>query len=537
MASQQLGRATFALVCITVGVKILGFVEKQVIAYYFGADQRVDAFFVALSAMTVVFLFVREIVEPAFLPLFVRHLDAGNRERGWQLFTVVAVGILAVTIPTVMAGWLGARNLASWLAPGFTPSALELTARLIRVTLVGGVLLGLSSLTYITLNGYRRFALPAAGDLVMKAMPIVCALVLVPQLGVLALALGVLLGCAGRLLVHLGGLGHELRYLAWPRPESRADVRQLAWVMAPLLLGVMFSQLSDLADNYFASQLGDGAVAAKTYARKIVDLPILLLPYALSVVAYPYFSSLAGRGEWDRLYTFLGRLLRGLAIVFAYLSVATILLAGPIVTLLLERGAFDAQARQLTAWPLRLYAAGLVTFALEALLVPFYYALRDTRTPVVLGIAGVGVNITLTALWIGPLGVGGVAAALTVSKTLKVLLLAWLLQRRRNQRPHQGRARSLPWAPVLGAALRLSLSASAAAVTMAVMMHLRSTPGAAGSLLEQVGYLGLTSAAGAASFLAILLAFPSPERALFMDGLNMLRRFLRQKPSDPPRTS
>ncbi len=500
------------------------------IAYYFGADERVDAFFVALSVLIVLFLIVREIVEPAFLPLFVRHLDAGRDKRGWQLFAVVATGIIAVTLPVAAAGWLGAAKLASWLAPGFAPSTLELTAQLIRVTIAGGTLLGLSSLTYITLNGYRRFALPASGDLVLKAMPIACAVAFAPQFGITALAVGVLLGCGGRLLVHLFGLGREFRQLAWPQGQSRGDVRRLTLLMAPLVLGVVFSQISDLADNYFASQVGGGAVAARTYAQKIVDLPILLLPYALSMVAFPHFSSLAARGERTRLYSLLGRMLRGLALVFAFISVATLLLAGPIVTLLLERGAFDAHARELTAWPLRLYAAGLVTFAIEALLVPFYFALGDTRTPVFVGIAGVGVNIALTAAWIGPLGVGGVAAALTVSKTLKVLVLGALLLRR-SPLPLPspgGRRRHLQRAPIVGTLLRVGLAAGVAAGGMSMVMQIQSAPGAAAPLLNQIGYLSLTSGFGLVLFLATVLARRSPERTLLIETWNAIRHMLQR---------
>ncbi len=509
MQVATIGRATLALAVITMGVKLLGFVEKQVIAYYFGADARVDAFFVALSVPTAVFLLVREIVEPAFLPLFVKNLDAGRRQRAWQLFTAVGAGVVVVTLPIVAAGFLGAGKLASWLAPGFAPPTLELTAVLVRVTIAGGLLLGLSSLTYITLNGYRRFALPATGDLVMKAALIVCAVVLASRLGAVALAIGVLVGCAGRLAVHLAGLARELRWLAWPRGPGREEVRRLAWLMAPLVVGVVFSQLSELADNYFSSLLGPGAVAARSYARKIVDLPILLLPYALSVVAFPYFSALASRREWDRLYAFFGRTLRGLALVFALLSVATILLAEPVVAFLLERGAFDAHARVLTAWPLRLYAVGLVSFALEALLVPFYFALGDTRTPVLVGILGVFVNVALTAALIGPFGVGGVALALTLSKTLKVVLLgAWL----KRKRP------ALRLAPALGTGLRLGLAAGVAAAGIGVSAALWEWPGAAASLVQQAGYLAFTSAAGAVLYLAAVLGFGSPERSLVIAG-------------------
>jgi murein biosynthesis integral membrane protein MurJ len=521
----SLGRPTLVLILITVGVKILGFVEKQVIAYYFGADARVDAFFVAVSVPTVLFLLVREIIEPAYLPLFVRQVEEGRNERGGKLFAAVGMLVIGVLVPLAIAGGVGATALAGWLAPGFEPAVLELTARLIRWTIAAGALLGLSALTYTTLNAQRRFALPASGDLVLKVAPILCALLFAPRLGVMALALGMLLGALGRLLVHLFGLRRDLLLLAWPLPEMNRELRQLGLLMAPLVLAVLFSQVSELADNFFASQLGDGAVAARTFARRIVDLPVLILPYTLSVVAFPTFASLASRREEDRLYELLGNILRGLVQLFAFLAVATVFLAEPIVALLLERGAFDATARQLTAWPLRLYGLGLVTFAVEALLVPFYYALGDTRTPALLGMLGVTINIGLTAVLIGPLGVGGVAAALTCSKSIKVLLLGVLLRCKRRQ---------LPWAPVLGAALRLASTTATAAVAMYFLGLFFEWPGSAAGVLSQLVYLTAMSMAGLVVFVVAVLAFRSPERTLLIAGWRTAIRLVIPLHDHPP---
>ncbi len=142
MREVTIQRATLALITITLGVKLLGFAGKQVIAYYFGADHRVDAFFIAWSIPFALFLLIREIIEPAFLPLFVRLLDTDKRDRANQLFTASAAGILAFTLPATLTIWLAADHLATGLAPGFTPAAHNLTAELLGIMILSAPILG-----------------------------------------------------------------------------------------------------------------------------------------------------------------------------------------------------------------------------------------------------------------------------------------------------------------------------------------------------------------------------------------------------------
>lgn len=503
-------RTTFAVAAVTVAVKVLGFAEKQALAFYFGADARVDALVVATSVPTALFLMVRELVEPVGLPRLVRHLEAGRRDRAQRLFAAVG-GILAGGCVLVgVVGWLGAKPLSRLLGPGFSPATLELAAELLRWVLPAGIFLALSSWTYITLNADRRFVLPAASDLSLKVLSLVCLATLASAFGIRAAALGFLLGAAGRLGVQLWGLRRGFWPIRRPDGESSEDLRVIGRLALPLLLGVAFSQVSELADNFFASGLEEGAVAARSYARRIADLPVLLIPYALGIVAFPHMASLASRGQSSQLFKFLGRATRALAALFSYLAVATVLLAEPIVALLLQRGAFDAADRALTAAPLALYGVGLVTFAVEVLVVNTFFSLGDTRRPVLWGICGVVLNIALTAVLIGPLGVSGVAAALTLSKTFKVVALAFELR-------HHGA--EIAFSSLVAAAGRALWPAAAAAAGITGVSNLSPWPGADATLLAQLGHLVLASSVGGALFLVVFLFIPSVEQRWLLAAL------------------
>jgi murein biosynthesis integral membrane protein MurJ len=513
-------RATLALAAIAVATKLLGFVEKQVLARYFGADESADAFIVAQDLVLVVFLFVRELVEPAFLPLFVEKLADGDKGRAWRLFAVSATGIVTLTAAFCALAWICAEPLVAMLAPGLSLESKATAARLLKIMAPAAVILGLSTLTYVTLNGYRRFALPAMGDLVQKAAPVVIGVALVPRFGIAALAAGVLVGAVGRLLVHAIGLVPLTRSMPRSCPEASADVKRLLFLAAPLLIGVAVAQVSALADNYFASQAGAGGVAARSYARKIVDLPILLVAYPLSVVLFPYLSAAAARGDRRELVSTIGRTTHGLALSFAPIAVCTILLAEPIVSLLFERGSFDAGARRLTSFPLAIYGFGVVPFAIEAILVPFYYSLQDTRTPVVAGIVGVAANVTLCAILFGPLGVGGIALALVISKTMKVVWLASLLSRR---------GVPVAWRSVAGSAARIGLGAGAAGGLLFALLRIVPAPGPEVGWMEQASFLGMVSLLGAVTFFGVTALMGSAERRMILGVVHWISRRFRWK--------
>lgn len=514
----NIARASVAIAVIALGAKILGFGEKVVTAHFFGTGWQVDAAYVALSIPAAVFFLVRELIEPAFLPLFVENLRGGRERRGWQLFTFVGAVILAITGVCVAAAWMWPLGIADAFAPGFDGRSRDLTAELIRLVAPGAIFLSLSSLTYITLNAYRRFVLPALGDLAWKAGPMAGVALLVRPLGITALAVGYLVGAAGRLAVHWVGLARRLPRLSFPEKEARRDLSRLTLLMLPLVLGSGFSMISDLADNFFASMLGEGGVAARSFAKKLKDLPLEVIPYTLSVVLFPYFAHLAADRDQERLYALLGNAARGLGAFFAAVAVCIVLLPEPIVSLALERGAFGVEARERTAWALQMYGLGMITFALETILVNFYFAVQDTVTPVVLGLLGVLVNILLTRLLIEPLGVGGVALAQTISKTLKVGALAVLLQRKRAQ----------PWSAITRSALVVTAGIAVAGVGLTLFRGLWTIPLENMPLVARATLVGSGGLVGTVLCLGTIVLVGRPERQVLWLAATRLGKLLKR---------
>ena len=419
-------KSTLAVATITLLVKGLGFIEKVLLAYYFGTGPEVDAYLVAFGVIFALFLLVRELIEPGFLRVFMEALSSGDKEGAWRFFNSIGILIFIIISAVVILTIRFPGGLVNLFAPGFWGEKQTLAVELTRLAFPTALFLCLSALTYITLNGLKQFALPAAGDIFFKGGIILGLILLYDRVGIFSLVRGMVFGAMARLFVHLSYL--------WRRVSIRKSnfsshylkaMRHLTW---PILIGVSFSQISALVDLAFASYLVDGSIAALAYAKKIVDLPVLLFPYVLSIVVFPYFSQLAIEKNRTELTKLLSQSLRWITFIFLPLSVFVLILATPIVQILFQRGGFDAASTQLTSGPLAFYALGMIAFAIETIIVQFYFACADTRTPIAVGVICVILNIVLTFILIKWMNHLGIALALVVSKSLKVLVLLGLVK-------------------------------------------------------------------------------------------------------------
>jgi len=426
-STKSILRATTMVTAIILVVKGLGFVEKLLLAYFFGTGIEVDAYLVAYNLPFSAFVVLREVVRAAFVPTIMRTWRAAEQD-GWRLFSIVGTVLLILLGITTVAAVLVAPSLVSLMAPGFSGAQRVLAIRLTRLVMPALFLLGLSTLTMSTLHAQKRFNLPALGEASFRGGP----LILLVTVGTIqATTLGVVLGALGKLAIETLGLRRYLRYVRPSLDLSFLPVRTVGRLAAPLLAGLFFSLfIGPLVENAFATKVGVGGVSALAYARKIVETLSAILPYTLGLVLLPFSAEMAaGRDEKALAQTLTGAV-RGLTLIFLPATVGLLLLREPFVQLLFERGAFTAASTQLTAGTLLFYALALLPFSLEVIVVQFYFARQDTLTPVIADVVTFALNVALIPLLMPSIGLGGIALAAAIAKTVKVLALLLLFQRK-----------------------------------------------------------------------------------------------------------
>ena len=413
--------------------RILGLLREVIIANQFGTSPELSAFRAAFTIPDLVYLVVAGgALGSAFIPVFAGFLTEGREHDAWRLFSTIFnfMCVLVLVVATVIV--LFAEPLvALTVGSGFSPELRALTATFVRLLMVQVFLLGIVGLGKATLESFDRFSLPVIGSLVYNLGIILGALLLTPRMGIYGLVAGVIIGAALFALVELPGLfAAGMRYM----PEFRLDVPgvgQVAALIGPRLFGQAALQLNIIALASFASQVGPTAPAANSVAYQLMLLPHGLIALSLGTVLFPQLSRLFSAGDTAAARAVAISGLRNILFLALPAAVALSLLRQPLIELLFQHGKFAADSTGLSAEALLFYALGLPAFAASEIAVRTFYAMRDTRTPVVVGIGAMLLNIALG--WLGirsGLGLGGLALAFSIANIAECLVLVLVLRRR-----------------------------------------------------------------------------------------------------------
>jgi len=214
--------------------------------------------------------------------------------------------------------------------------------------------------------------------------------------------------------------------LDWKDPH----LRRLGILLVPIVAGSVAGQMGAVVEKMLASGLPEGSISALNYGTRLVQFPNGVIGTSIVTVLYPTLASLASGGDRERFRLALSQGVRVVCFFMVPLAVGLALLREPIVALAFQRGRFDAAATEASAFALLFLSIGLVGFTLRELLSRAYYSLQDTRTPMFVGLAGLGLNIGLNLVLTPLLRQGGLALGAALSALLTTTGLLYLLRRR-----------------------------------------------------------------------------------------------------------
>lgn len=458
----RLVRSASVITPLTLLSRVTGYVRDKAIAVTLGAGARSDAFFVAFRIPNM----LREIVgegamSSAFIPVYteVSHTRTEEEARAFvgRALTTFALILAALTV----AGIACSPLLVDLLARQFRedPAKFALTVTLNRWIFPYIFLVSLAAFCQAILNAKHRFAVAAAAPIFLNVAMILGAVVLAPRMKepTYGLAAGVLLGGLLQIAVQVPQLA---RLRAVGRPAlgwSDPAVRSVLLLMTPRLFAYGINTINTVISTRFAASLGNANVSHFYYANRLKELVLGGFAVSLATAILPLLSRQALAEDRGPFKANLAFALRLLVFVTIPATVGLIVLKTPIVRVLFEGGKFQASDTGATAGALAALAAGLLFFAAVRVVVPAFYALKDTRLPVVAALADCAAFVLLCVALTRPLGLPGIglaaSAGAAVNLTVLLLVLRWREGRLHGREILVSLARVAAAAAVMGIAL------------------------------------------------------------------------------------
>lgn len=450
-----LARAAVVLLLGNVLSRILGLVREQTIAYLFGVSGAASSFVAAVQVPTMVYdLLLGGAVTAALVPVFADYARPNGREGNNREFSALFGAMLALAAVVlgvmVLALSVFAEPLVRILVPGFAgnladqcliasesvvaaaessaaPELLSQTVMLTRLALPAAAFLGLSGVVNAALYAGQRPHYPAFCAAVYNVCIILVALLFVGRFGIASLALGVLVGSVGQLVIQAPGL-----WRMGMRPRlalSHPGVPRIMRLYAPVFVGLIITQLAIVLDRNLASCTGQDSIAAMNYATRLVQLPLGLVGSAIALAVLPLLAAEGGNLDTANFRRILSQGIRLILMLMLPVFALMMIWHQPIVELVYQRGAFDAADAEATGLALFLYSLQLPFTGLDQLFIFAYYARKNTRTPVLVGILGIGFYLAVALPLLKPLGMPGLVIANTVQNSGHALVMLWLLSR------------------------------------------------------------------------------------------------------------
>lgn len=423
-----------AIIMVTYAASaVVGLLRDRLLAatFFGGREWQLDTYFAAFLIPDTMFqLLVIGALSAAFIPIFSQLLSNKQKEDAWYVASASTTVIMVLITLIAIVVAIFAYPIGRVVAPGFSPDKLSLMANLTRIMIVAQIFFAISSFLSGILQAHQRFLIPAVAPVVYNLGIIIGIVGLTPFIGIYGPAVGVVIGS----ILHLAIQVFPARQLGFsPRPlwdPHHPAVVEIARLMVPRTLALGIDRIEQFVAVFLTTMLAEGSLSLFNFARHIYLLPASLFGAAIGQASLPILAGQVGKEIDVFRKTFISSFLQIFYLSFPA-GMGILILRIPLVRIVFGAKSFPWPATILTGQTLALFSFSIFAQAVIQLLVRGFYAVKDTRTPLVIGLASATLNIILSFIFTFSLGWGirGVALAISVSGILETILLIIFLDR------------------------------------------------------------------------------------------------------------
>lgn len=420
------------IILTTIFSQILGILKYRLLVALFGASSDLGVFFAAFRIPDFVFqVVIAGALSTSFIPIFTEYLTRGKKQQAFEFTSaLISIGLIFfVFVSAVIIVF--SYQLSSLVAPGFSQEELLLMSRLMIIIQLSQVFFILGTVFTATLQSFQHFVIPGLASAFYN-LGIILGLVIFSSffgLGIYGATIGVLLGSILFCLVQLPALGMTGFGFA-PLFSINAGIIKLTRLMIPRSLTLMIGQIAATANVFFASFISARSLVIFDLAQTLAMAPVLLFGQSIAQASFPSLSL-----KYKNKEEFAAILVSSFnQIIYLTLPISAILivLRIPIVRLFFGAGKFDWEATVDTGLTLAYFAISLTANALIPLLSRAFYAHKDSRTPLIVTLFSVALNIITSyiLILIYHLPIYYLGLSFSVSSIVGVVILIALLDRK-----------------------------------------------------------------------------------------------------------
>jgi putative peptidoglycan lipid II flippase len=414
-------KATAGVMIITLASRIMGFVREMFIAAAFGAAMITDAYRMAALIPTILFSAIAAALGVTLIPVLSEYVHGKSTANTNRFVNNILNICLAVSAFLLVAGIVASEQIVSFVAPGFSDEAARLTVRLMRIMFPMVLFNVVAVIATGYLQTYNRFFVPALSGLMFNLV-IITQLSMFGGLGVDGLAAATMIGMVAQGLIQIPfmfKMGYRYELTLDHRCEG---LKKVFVLMLPVLMGTAISQVNVTVNQIIASGLPEGSISALDFGNRINGMVNSLFGLSIATVLYPSMARMAFGNQIEKLKNMVSTGIRVVSFITMPMMVGLMILSVPIVRLLFERGAFDTRATLMTSQALFYYSLSIVPIGASGVLSRAFFSLQDTKTPVVVGLLSVTLNVVMNLIFVRFMGHAGLALSTSISSTFSVVL-------------------------------------------------------------------------------------------------------------------
>lgn len=422
-----LGGAAALLIVISLFGQVLGFMRYKMINANFPevGPQSTDALFAAFKIPDFFFFTLAAgALGVAFMPVLAEHLERGDRRGVWNLanslLNLISIVMLAVGVIMLIFAEPLIHHI---VGPGLSPDQLHNAVIIMRLIAFNPLLYALSGVLTSVQQTMGRFFFFAMAPLFYNLSIIISIMVFRHNIGLVGLGIGALAGAVLQLLIVLFGLSganfHWRPKIMWKSPDFRLILRQLP----ARSIDQGMDSINSIVETRLASRLGVGNITFYENAYILHTTPIIIIGTTISTAAFPRMNDRLAQGRPDLFRKEFLEVLRAII----WISMPTVVICyfarGYLARLIFTSGA-----------PQIALIFGYLTIAiffrtLYAIISRWFYAQKDTKTPLFVSLFSIGLNVILAYMLSRPTsyGVAGLAMAQSIVAASEVIVLLGLM--------------------------------------------------------------------------------------------------------------